>query len=71
VESIELSPDRHLFVLADNYHKGIRGNQAVEGEGKAGDSEVSHLESVVEWYRRHTQEIGFKKIKFSILTANE
>lgn len=79
-ESVELSTERHLFILPDNYHKGIRGHllvqqdteMQVEQSSRGGDSDdVRHLKNVVEWYQRHAQEIGFKKLTFSILTANE
>ena len=38
---------------------------------KGDTDDVRHLENVVEWYQHHAYEIGFKKLTFSILTANE
>jgi hypothetical protein len=33
--------------------------------------DINHLESVIEWYKRHTSDMGFTSLKFSILTAND
>lgn len=33
--------------------------------------DINHLESIIEWYRRHSNDLGFKGITFSLLTANE
>lgn len=56
-------------MLADHYHKGIRGGVK---QGKSDEiDDVELLQSTIEWYRRHAQDIGLGNIKFSLLTAND
>ena len=69
VEGVEASNERHLFVLADHYHKGIRGGLKQAKSEEVDDVEL--LQSTVEWYQRHALDIGLGNLKFSVLTANE
>jgi hypothetical protein len=69
VESVETSEDRRLYVLPDIYHRGIR--EGLNSKGSELIQEYELFERCVEWYKRHTSEIGFKGLSFKLLTSSQ
>lgn len=69
MESVETSEERHLYVLPDIYHRGIR--DLFQKKGSAIEEEYHLFERCIEWYQRHSSDIGYKHLTFSLLTSSE